>query len=165
MTAKNFRAALAADPELGAGNVLAKVIEHGADLDGPGITFDVDVDGHPAWVPLTLGQLRERVAARAAWLHGHGIGPRDPVAIYVTSSADTFITSGVCTSTPPPTRLKSSGFACTPGGTASNDRFSNIVLNVGAACTKQQHLERGPEPGRRLRSQVDAIGSTRLPSW
>jgi acyl-coenzyme A synthetase/AMP-(fatty) acid ligase len=97
VTAGNFRAALAADPELGAGNVLVKVIEHGADLDGPGITFDVDVDGHPAWEPLSLGQLRDRVAARAAWLHGHGIGPRDPVAIYVTSSADTFLTFMACT--------------------------------------------------------------------
>ena len=69
-----FRAKLAADPDLGAGNVLLKVIEHGADLDGPGITFDTDVDGHPAWQPLNLGHLRDRVAARAAWLHGHGIG-------------------------------------------------------------------------------------------
>ena len=37
-----IRAALTADPDLGAGNVLVKVIEHGAALDGPGITFDVD---------------------------------------------------------------------------------------------------------------------------
>ena len=65
-----------------------KVIEHGAALDGPGITFDVDVDGHPAWEPLTLGMLRDRVAARASWLHSRGIGPRDPVAVYATSSAD-----------------------------------------------------------------------------
>jgi len=65
-----------------------KVIEHGAALDGPGITFDVDVDGHPAWEPLTLGVLRDRVAARASWLHSRGIGPRDPVAVYATSSAD-----------------------------------------------------------------------------
>jgi acyl-coenzyme A synthetase/AMP-(fatty) acid ligase len=46
------------------------------------------VDGHPAWQPLNLGMLRDRVAARAAWLHYRGIGPRDPVAVYVTSSAD-----------------------------------------------------------------------------
>lgn len=92
-----FRAKLAADPDLGAGNVLLKVIEHGADLDGPGITFDTDVDGHPAWQPLNLGHLRDRVAARAAWLHGHGIGPRDPVAIYVTSSADCFLNFMACT--------------------------------------------------------------------
>ena len=31
-----IRAALAADPDLGAGNVLVKLIEHGAALDGPG---------------------------------------------------------------------------------------------------------------------------------
>ncbi len=88
MTARNIRAALADDPELGAGNVLMKVLEHGAAPDGPGIMFDVDVDGHPAWSDLTLGGLRERVAARAAWLHGRGVKPRDPVAVYVASSAD-----------------------------------------------------------------------------
>jgi acyl-coenzyme A synthetase/AMP-(fatty) acid ligase len=88
MRATNIRGVLADDPDIGAGNVLAKLIEHGAAPDGPGITFDVDVDGHPAWSPLTLGMLHARVAARAAWLHQHGIKPRDPVAVYVTSSAD-----------------------------------------------------------------------------
>ncbi|OLB78443.1 MAG: AMP-dependent synthetase [Actinobacteria bacterium 13_2_20CM_2_71_6] len=91
MTAKNIRAALVADPDLGAGNVLAKLIEHGAALDGPAITFDAEVDGHPAWQGLTLGELYERVAARAAWLHLRGVKPRDPVAIYVTTSADLFL--------------------------------------------------------------------------
>ncbi len=85
---RGVRAALLGDPEVGAGNVLPKLIEHGAGLDGPGITFDVDVDGHPAWEPLTLGALRERVAARAAWLRQRGVRPRDPMAVYVTSSAD-----------------------------------------------------------------------------
>jgi acyl-coenzyme A synthetase/AMP-(fatty) acid ligase len=88
----NIRARLANDPGLGAGNVLMKLREHGAVPDGPGITFDVDVDGHPAWTPLTFGALYERVAARAAWLHSNGIGPRDPVAVYVTSSADCLLT-------------------------------------------------------------------------
>jgi acyl-coenzyme A synthetase/AMP-(fatty) acid ligase len=85
---RRVRAALLADPEVGAGNALVKVIEHGASPDGPGITFDVPVDGHPAWAPLTLGVLVDRVAARAAWLHARGVRPRDPVAVYVTSSAD-----------------------------------------------------------------------------
>jgi 3-aminoavenalumate diazotase len=85
---RRVRAALLADSAVGAGNALVKVIEHGASLDGPGITFDVAVDGHPAWEPLTLGMLRDRVAARAAWLRSRGIRPRDPVAVYVTSSAD-----------------------------------------------------------------------------
>ena len=86
--ARNLRAVLAGDPELGTGNVLMKLREHGADPDGPGLTFDVDVDGHPAWTPLSLGALTERVAARASWLYEHGIRPRDPVAVYVTSAAE-----------------------------------------------------------------------------
>jgi acyl-coenzyme A synthetase/AMP-(fatty) acid ligase len=88
VSAREIRALLAADPDLGAGNVLLKLREHGAAPDGPGITFDCDVDGHPGWTPLTLGTLEQLVAARAAWLHSHGIGPRDPVAVYATSSAD-----------------------------------------------------------------------------
>ena len=91
MTITGIRTALAADPEVGAGNVLPKLIEHGAPLDGPGLAFDVPVDGLPAWEGLTLGQLRERVAARAAWLHGRGVRPRDPVAVYVSTSADCFL--------------------------------------------------------------------------
>jgi acyl-coenzyme A synthetase/AMP-(fatty) acid ligase len=87
----NIRAVLAADPELGAGNVLLKLREHGADPDGPGITFDVPVDGRPAWTAFTLGELTERVAARAAWLHDRGIRPRDPVAVYATSAADVLL--------------------------------------------------------------------------
>src|SRR5215469_8534489 len=88
MSVREIRAALAADPSAGAGNVLVKLIEHGASLDGPGITFDVPVDRHPAWSPLALGELRDAVAARAAWLHEHGVRPRDPVAVYVSTSAD-----------------------------------------------------------------------------
>jgi acyl-coenzyme A synthetase/AMP-(fatty) acid ligase len=85
---KTIRAALVADPELGTGNVLPKLREHGADPDGPGVTFDTEVDGLPAWTPLTLGALTERVAARAAWLRQRGVAPRDPVAVYVTTAAD-----------------------------------------------------------------------------
>ena len=88
----NIRVALADDPELGAGNVLMKLREHGAAADRPGITFDVGVDGHPAWAPLSFGELCDRVAARAAWLHQQGIKPRDPVAVYATSAADCLLT-------------------------------------------------------------------------
>jgi acyl-coenzyme A synthetase/AMP-(fatty) acid ligase len=89
---KSIRAALAADPDVGLGNALAKVLEHGADPDGPGLTFDVEVDGHPAFAPLTLGALNDRVLARAAWLYAHGIRPRDPVAIYASTAPDQLLT-------------------------------------------------------------------------
>jgi acyl-coenzyme A synthetase/AMP-(fatty) acid ligase len=88
MDTANLRARLAADRWLGTGNVLAKLREHGAEPDGPGVTFDTGVDGYPAWTPLTLGELTRRVAARAAWLAGRGVVARDPVAVYVTSAAD-----------------------------------------------------------------------------
>jgi acyl-CoA synthetase (AMP-forming)/AMP-acid ligase II len=91
VTAANLRAVLAKDQELGAGNVLLRLAEHGADLDTPRVTFDTDVDAIAAWTPLSLRTLTERVAARAAWFHRHGIGRRDPVAVYVTSAADVFL--------------------------------------------------------------------------
>ncbi|MFF5174576.1 class I adenylate-forming enzyme family protein [Micromonospora sp. NPDC000089] len=83
-----LRGALAADDEVGAGNVLARVLAHGADPRGPGLTFDTPVDTYPAEHPLTLGQLDERVAARAAWLHARGVKPRDPIAVWATDAAD-----------------------------------------------------------------------------
>ncbi|NEA34100.1 acyl--CoA ligase [Streptomyces sp. SID13031] len=79
---------MAADPAIGAGNVLATVIAHGADLSGPGLSFDTAVDHFPAEHPLTLGELDERVQARTAWLHDRGIGRRDVVAIWATDAAD-----------------------------------------------------------------------------
>ncbi|MFI1194659.1 class I adenylate-forming enzyme family protein [Micromonospora sp. NPDC020750] len=88
MRTRGLRGVLAADTELGAGNMLARVLAHGADPDGPGLTFDTPVDGHPAEHPLTLGQLDELVAARAAWLHARGVKPRDPVAVWATAAAD-----------------------------------------------------------------------------
>src|ERR1700733_11054883 len=87
----NPRAVLAADMELGAGNVLLRLAEHGADMDMPRVTFDTGVDGIAAWTPLSLRTLTERVAARAEWFARHGIGRRDPVAVYVTSAADVLL--------------------------------------------------------------------------
>ncbi|GAA1552903.1 class I adenylate-forming enzyme family protein [Kribbella lupini] len=85
---RSLRAQLAADPSVGTGNVLATVIALGADLDGPGLTFDTAVDHFPAEHPLTLGELDDRVQARTAWLHARGIGRRDVVAIWATDAAD-----------------------------------------------------------------------------
>jgi 3-aminoavenalumate diazotase len=91
VSASNLRAVLTADTELGAGNVLLRLAEHGADMDMPRVTFDTEVDAIAAWTPLSLRTLTERVAARAEWFARHGIGRRDPVAVYVTSSADHFL--------------------------------------------------------------------------
>ena len=88
MSAGNLRAVLAADTEVGAGNVLLRLAEHGADMDMPRVTFDTEVDAIAAWTPLSLRTLTEQVAARAEWFARHGIGRRDPVAVYVTSAAD-----------------------------------------------------------------------------
>ncbi|MGI8665168.1 MAG: AMP-binding protein [Jatrophihabitans sp.] len=86
------RATLAADPQIGAGNVLQTLLALGADRDGPGLIFDTEVDGFAAEHPFTLGELDDRVAARAAWLHAHGIRPRDPVAIWSATAADHILT-------------------------------------------------------------------------
>lgn len=92
MNAKGLRAVLAADPDIGAGNVLATVLAQGADPAGPGLTFDTPVDGRPAEHPFTLGELNALVDARAAWLHAKGIRRRDPVAVWTTSASDIILT-------------------------------------------------------------------------
>ncbi len=88
MGASNLRTILAGDLELGAGNALLRLAEHGADMDMARVTFDTNVDAIAAWTPLSLRTLTERVAARADWFARRGIGRRDPVAVYVTSAAD-----------------------------------------------------------------------------
>lgn len=91
MVTGDFRAMLAADSELGAGNVLLRLAEHGADMDMPQLTFDRDVDGIAAWTAMSLRTVTQRVAARAEWFAGRGIGRRDPVAVYVSSAADVIL--------------------------------------------------------------------------
>ncbi|MEU9992649.1 class I adenylate-forming enzyme family protein [Streptomyces sp. NPDC048045] len=88
MTLRKLRAELAADQELGVGNVLSTLVARAGDDAESGITFDSEVDGHPAWRRLTLRDLDRAVAARAAWFHCAGIRPRDPVAVHVTTAAD-----------------------------------------------------------------------------
>jgi acyl-coenzyme A synthetase/AMP-(fatty) acid ligase len=90
--AKSIRAQLAADPDLGAGNVLTTLIRRGERLDEPVLTFDTASGGHPAWQPLSLRQLDQLVLARAASLRALGIGMRDPVAVCASTAADTALT-------------------------------------------------------------------------
>ncbi|HET9143208.1 class I adenylate-forming enzyme family protein [Actinophytocola sp.] len=88
MRARSMRAALLADENLGAGNVVATLLANGADPDGPGLLFDTEVDGHPAERMISLGRLDERIDARTDWLHRRGVRPRDPVAVWTTDAAD-----------------------------------------------------------------------------
>ncbi|MFJ9623878.1 class I adenylate-forming enzyme family protein [Streptomyces sp. NPDC101181] len=88
MNPKNERAEFSADRRLGVGNVLTELLARGTGLHAPTLTFDTEVDGHPAWQALTLAELGERVASRAAALHDLGVRPRDPVAVFVTAGAD-----------------------------------------------------------------------------
>lgn len=89
----NVRARLAADHELGSGNVLTTLATHHIGLDNPTLTFDTDVDGViPAGHALTVRELDERVRARAAALHALGIRRRDPVAVSATAGADVLLT-------------------------------------------------------------------------
>lgn len=89
---KSVRAQLAADADLGAGNVLTTLVARGLGLDNPALTFDTDVDGLPAWRALTVRELDERVRARADSLHTLGVRRRDPVAVTATSAADIVLT-------------------------------------------------------------------------
>ena len=88
MSVKGIRARLAADPQVGAGNVLPTLMRIGMGLDEPMLSFDTEIDGHPARQALTIRELDTAVRARAAALHGLGIRPRDPVAVYAGSAAD-----------------------------------------------------------------------------
>lgn len=92
MTTTSIRARLAADPGVGAGNVLTTLTEMNTGLDEPVITFDTDIADCPAWQPLTLRQLGVLAAARAAAQAGLGIGRRDPVAVCAPTAADTAVT-------------------------------------------------------------------------
>jgi 3-aminoavenalumate diazotase len=90
--AKSIRAQLAADPGLGAGNVLTTLLGRGERLDEPVLTFDTATGGFPAWQPLTLRQLDQLTLARAASLYAAGVGIRDPVAVIAPTAADTALT-------------------------------------------------------------------------
>ena len=91
MSIRSIRALLAADPTVGAGNVLTSRIALGLDLDDPLLTFDTAVDGRPAWEPFTLNELDRAVRARAAALHALGVSPRDPVVVYTSDVSDTVL--------------------------------------------------------------------------
>ena len=88
MSVRQIRASLAADPQVGAGNVLSARMALGIGLDQPMLAFDTDVDRVPAWEPFTVRELDRRVRARAAALAALGIGPRDPVVVIADAAGE-----------------------------------------------------------------------------
>jgi acyl-coenzyme A synthetase/AMP-(fatty) acid ligase len=92
MTGRRLAAQLAADPSVGAGNVLTSLIAKGARAGDPALTFDSDIGGHPAWQALTIGDLDRLAAARAAALRARGVVRRDPVVVAVSTAADCALT-------------------------------------------------------------------------
>lgn len=157
MTTSKVRARLVADPAVGAGNVLGALIEHGAALDIPTLTFDTVVDGHPAWEPLPLGVLDERVAARAAWLHEHGVRPRDPVAVYATTGADIVLAFLAL--------ARIGAIAALVNGNLDATTAAAYIRGLGATgvLTDRAHRERlaGHDPGAALLGDIAELGGGR----
>ncbi|QUQ67360.1 class I adenylate-forming enzyme family protein [Kutzneria sp. CA-103260] len=90
MITKEERARIAADTELGAGNVLHRIKEYGRPLDEPVLWTDgtwTAPDGSRPEV-LTLGQLYEIVEAYAGFYASKGIKPRDVVGVLTASSTE-----------------------------------------------------------------------------
>ncbi|WP_371666587.1 acyl--CoA ligase [Streptomyces sp. NBC_00289] len=87
------RGTLARDPLLGAGNVIERLLAHGVPPEDPALTFDTSADSHSEGThELSLGELDRLVAVRAAWLHGHGIRPRDVIVVCSRRAVDYVLT-------------------------------------------------------------------------
>ncbi|MFC0540399.1 class I adenylate-forming enzyme family protein [Kutzneria chonburiensis] len=90
MISKEERARIAADTELGAGNVLHRIKEYGRPLDEPVLWTDGTwqaPDGSRPTV-LTLGRLYEIVETYAGFYASKGIKPRDVVGVLTASSTE-----------------------------------------------------------------------------
>jgi acyl-coenzyme A synthetase/AMP-(fatty) acid ligase len=155
MSVKSIRARLAADPEVGAGNVLTARMRHGIGVDVPLVSFDTVVDGHPAREPFTLTELDRAVRARAAALHGLGVRPRDPVAVYVSNASDAVLSFLALA------RLGAIPALVNPN--LDGDRAALFISRLRAVglLTDEAHRERldGKDAGTPLLPDVSELGS------
>jgi acyl-coenzyme A synthetase/AMP-(fatty) acid ligase len=93
MISASQRAAMADDSELGAGNILHRLIGHGHSPDLELLWCD-DQWHDPAGARpgvLTLGRLLDVVQTYAGYFHSVGVRPRDVVAVHTASATDNII--------------------------------------------------------------------------
>lgn len=90
MISKEERARIAADTELGAGNVLHRIKEYGRPLDEPVLWTDGTWQAPDGSRPsvLTLDQLYQIVETYAGFYASKGIKPRDVVGVLTASSTE-----------------------------------------------------------------------------
>lgn len=154
-TTSRVRGLLADDPDVGAGSVLTSRLELGLGLDDPLLTFDTRVDEHPAWHALSLRELDRAVRARAAALHGLGIGRRDPVVVYASDAADHVLAFLALA------RLGAIPALLNPH--LDGERAARYTARLGAAgvLADPAHLAAlaGHEPGARLLPEIATLGA------
>jgi 3-aminoavenalumate diazotase len=87
---KQERARIAADTELGAGNVLHRIMAYGRPLDEQVLwtdgTWQAPDGSHPTVI--TLGELYDHVRTYAGFYASEGIRPRDVVGVLTSSSTE-----------------------------------------------------------------------------
>ncbi|KMS76491.1 AMP-binding protein [Streptomyces viridochromogenes] len=90
LISRQERARICSDTELGAGNILERLKAYGRPLDEPVLRTDATWRAPDGTRPevLTLGELYEVVETYAGWYAGHGVRPRDPVALHSHSSTE-----------------------------------------------------------------------------
>ncbi|MBV9024093.1 MAG: acyl--CoA ligase [Streptomycetaceae bacterium] len=90
LISRQERSRICTDTELGAGNVLHRLKAYERPLDEPVLWTDGTWQAPDGSYPeiLTFRHLSEVVETYAGWYAAHGVGPRDPVAVHSSSSAE-----------------------------------------------------------------------------
>ncbi|KJS52111.1 AMP-dependent synthetase, partial [Streptomyces rubellomurinus subsp. indigoferus] len=149
-----LRTRLAADPDVGAGNVLTARLALGLGLHEPRPTVDTQVDYHPAWQPFTPRDLDRAVRARPAALHALGIGRRDPVVAQASDAADHALAFLALARLGPIPAL--------PNPNLDGERAARHIAPLGAAgvLADEAHLTAlaGHAPGAALLPAIGTLG-------
>lgn len=90
LISRQERARICSDPDLGAGNVLARLAAYDRPHDEVVLRMDGTWRAPDGSYPtqLTFGRLQEVVETYAGWYAAQGVRPRDPVALHSHASAE-----------------------------------------------------------------------------